>query len=176
VRLVLADQVVNLVDDHVDAAIRIGALEDTSMIATRLGAVRRVACASPAYLEHRGTPATPTELAAHDCIMFEGLYANTLWRFGADKHPIPVQVRPRLAVNSADAAIEAAIAGAGITRVLSYQARAAVEDGRLRLILREFEPEPLPVHLMYAGQALLPLKLRAFIDFSGPRLKQRLTQ
>jgi DNA-binding transcriptional LysR family regulator len=174
VRLVLADYVVNLVEDRVDAAIRIGNLPDSSMVATRLGAVGWVACASAQYLEARGTPAAPAALDGHDCIMFEGLYSTNLWRFGRGAQAVAVPIRPRFAVNTADAAIAAAIGAAGITRVLSYQVRDAVAAGALRLILRRFEPEPLPVHLVYAAPSQLPLKLRAFLDFAAPRLKAAL--
>jgi DNA-binding transcriptional LysR family regulator len=170
-RLILADHIVGLSDNHVDVAIRIGRLADSSMIATRLGAVRWVACASPHYLEARGTPQTPGCLDEHDCVMFEGVYSTNLWRFGRGDRAEQRPIRPRFAVNTADAAIAAAIASAGITRVLSYQVQAAVAEGRLRIILREYEPEPLPVHLLHARQPLLPLKLRAFLDFAAPRLK-----
>lgn len=178
VRLVLADHVVDLVDDHVDVAIRVGRLPDSNMIATRLGAVRWVTCASPAYLAARGTPQTPQALEAegHDCIMFEGLYSNDVWRFGRGKQTLDLPIRPRFAVNTADAAIAAAISSAGVTRVLSYQISAPVAADALRVILAPFEPEPLPVHIVYAGQALLPLKLRAFLDFAAPRLKAALSE
>jgi DNA-binding transcriptional LysR family regulator len=171
VRLVLADTIVNLTEDHIDAAIRVGQLPDSSMVATRLGEVGWVVCASPQYLNARGTPATPAALEDHDCIMFEGLYSNNLWRFGRGPQAVTVPIRPHFAVNTADAAIAAAIRAAGITRVLSYQVRTAVAAGALRLILRSFELEPLPVHLVYAAQSQLPLKLRAFLDFAAPRLK-----
>jgi DNA-binding transcriptional LysR family regulator len=171
VRLVLADYVVNLVEDHIDAAIRIGNLPDSSMVATRLGAVGWVSCASPNYLAARGIPEEPAALEGHDCIMFEGLYSNDLWSFGGGAQAVTVPIRRHFAVNTADAAIAAAISAAGITRVLSYQVRDAVAAGSLRLILRSFEPEPLPVHLVYAAQSQLPLKLRAFLDFAAPRLK-----
>jgi DNA-binding transcriptional LysR family regulator len=174
VRLVLADYVVNLVEDHIDAAIRVGNLPDSSMVVTRLGAVGWVACASPKYLAVRGTPETPAALESHDCIMFEGLYSNNLWRFGRGAQAVTVPIRPHFAVNTADAAIAAAISAAGITRVLSYQVRNAVANGSLRLILQSFEPESLPVHLAYAAQPQLPLKLRAFLDFAAPRLKASL--
>jgi DNA-binding transcriptional LysR family regulator len=174
-RLVLADHVVNLVDDQVDIAIRIGRLPDSAMVATRLGAVGWVTCAGPGYLARRGTPDTLDALADHDCIMFEGLYSNTVWSFGRGKETFAVPIRPRFAVNTADAAIAAALAGTGITRVLSYQVAEAVASGKLELILRAFEPEPLPVHLVYPAQSLLPLKLRAFLDFAAPRLKASLS-
>jgi DNA-binding transcriptional LysR family regulator len=171
VRLILADNIANLVEDHIDVAIRVGALPDSSLVATRLGAVGWVACASPDYLAARGTPETPAALAGHDCIMFEGLYSNNLWRFGRGSRAVSLPVRPRFAVNTADAAIAASINGAGITRVLSYQVRDAVAAGALRLILRPFEPAPLPVHLVHAAPSQLALKLRAFLDFAAPRLK-----
>jgi DNA-binding transcriptional LysR family regulator len=173
-RLVLADHVVNLVDDQVDVAVRVGQLPDSAMVATRLGSVGWVTCASPGYLAERGAPDALDTLPEHDCIMFEGLYSNTVWTFGRGKETISVPIRPRFAVNTADAAIAAALAGTGITRVLSYQVADAVAAGKLQLILRAFEPEPLPVHLVYPTQSLLPLKLRAFLDFAAPRLKASL--
>jgi DNA-binding transcriptional LysR family regulator len=173
-RLILADHIVSLIDDHVDVAIRVGRLADSSMVATRLGAVSWIVCASPHYLEAHGTPQTPASLDQHDCVMFEGLYSSNFWSFGRGAQAEQRPIRARFAVNTADAAIAAAIASAGITRVLSYQVRAAVSDGTLRVILRDFEPEPLPVHLVHVGQLLLPLKLRAFLDFAAPRLKASL--
>ena len=170
-RLVLADHVVNLVDDHIDVAVRVGSLPDSSMVAIRLGEVGWVTCASPAYLERYGIPDRPEALAKHSCIMFEGLYSNSLWNFGRGKQAAVQPITPRFSVNTADAAISAAVAGTGITRVLSYQVRARVAAGELALILREFEPAPLPVHLVYAGQGLVPLKLRAFLDYAAPRLR-----
>ena len=141
------------------------------MIAMRIGQVGWVTCASPQYLEARGTPETPAELERHDCLMFEGIYSNNLWSFGRGNKAAVLPVRPRFAVNTADAAIAAALASAGITHVLSYQVAEAVACGALRLILRPYEPELLPVHIVYAAQTLMPLKLRAFLDFAGPRLK-----
>jgi DNA-binding transcriptional LysR family regulator len=174
-RLVLADHVVNLVDEHIDAAVRIGPLPDSRMVAARIGAVGWVTCASPRYLEARGTPDTPAALDRHDCIMFEGLYSNNLWHFGTGMNTQAVAIRPRFSVNTADAAIAAAVASAGITRVLSYQVRAAVAAGALCPVLRPYEPDPLPVHVAYPGPSLLPLKLRAFLDFAVPRLKMSLS-
>jgi len=171
VQLALADQVINLADDHVDVALRIGELPDSSIKAIRLGAVSWVTCASPAYLQARGTPAAPEDLAHHQCISFAGRTAAQSWSFGPDKQARVAAIRPRLIVNTADGAINAAVAGAGITRVRSYQIAPHLADGRLQLILRGFEPPPMPVHLVYAAQTLLPLKLRAFLDFAAPRLK-----
>jgi DNA-binding transcriptional LysR family regulator len=175
-RLVLADHNVDLFEENVDCAIRVGLLPDSSMVATRLGAVGWVTCASPEYLAAKGTPETPEALEHHDCVMFEGLFSNHFWIYGRGKKAISRVIRPRFAVNTADAAIAAALASSGITYVLSYQVAAAIAAGSLRLILRDFEPEPLPVHLVYAGQSLLPIKLRAFLDFAVPRLKASIAE
>ena len=174
-RLVLADHVVNLVDDHVDVALRIGTLPDSMMVASRLGAVHWVTCASPDYLARRGVADTPAALTGHDCVMFEGLYSTNIWTFAEAGRAVAVPIKPRFAINTADAAIAAAISGAGVSRLLSYQVADAIAAGKLQLILRDFEPPPLPVHFVYAGQSLLPQKLRAFLDFTGPRLKAALT-
>ncbi|MER9056225.1 LysR family transcriptional regulator [Mesorhizobium sp. M0213] len=175
VRLTLADRITQLVEEHVDLAIRIGELADSSLIATRLGSIRRVVCASPAYLAEHGTPKTPQDLAGHSAITFEGLTAAS-WSFATGKTEFSVPVRSRLRVNTAEAAIDAAIAGVGVTRLLSYQIAPAVRSGTLRPVLQEFEPDPWPVSLVHAGQGLLPVKLRAFLDFAAPRLKERLAQ
>jgi DNA-binding transcriptional LysR family regulator len=174
VRLILADYVIDMVENHVDLAVRIGPLPDSSLVATRLGAVRWITCASPAYLAERGTPQGLDELSDHDCIAFERLYTTDVWTFLRDGQIIAVPFRPRFAVNTANGAIDAALAGAGIARVLSYQAAESIADGRLVVVLRDFQPEPLPVHLIHTGQAILPLKLRAFADFATARLKARL--
>jgi DNA-binding transcriptional LysR family regulator len=176
VRLVLADQVMNLVEHHVDVALRIGRLPDSSLTATRAGTVRWVACGSPAYFAARGAPAAPGELQDHDCIAFDGLYAPAAWTFAGPGGEVALPMRPRFGVNTAEAAIDAAKAGAGVTRVLSYQAAEAVRTGELQLVLRDFEPEPLPVSLVYGGGPLLPQKLRAFLDFAVPPLKASLAQ
>ncbi len=175
IRLALADRMVNLMEEHIDAAVRIGALPDSSLVAMRLGAIRRVVCASPAYLAAHGTPATPADLAAHACVAFEGLAAAS-WRFRAGKTEVAVPIRARLSVTTAEAAIDAAVAGVGMTRVLSYQVAQALRTGALTIVLAGFEPEPWPVHLVHAGDRLLPLKLRAFLDFAAPRLKAVLAE
>ncbi|RVA21558.1 LysR family transcriptional regulator, partial [Mesorhizobium sp. M7D.F.Ca.US.004.03.1.1] len=137
---------------------------------------RRVVCANPAYLAEHGTPTTLEDLGTHSCITFERLASATTWSFTRGKAEIPIQVRSRLQVNTAEAAIDAAIAGVGLTRVLSYQIEAAQRSGTLRVLLQEFEPKPWPVSLVHAGHGLLPVKLRAFLDFAAPRLKERLAR
>jgi DNA-binding transcriptional LysR family regulator len=176
VRLALADRVVNLMEDHVDVALRIGALPDSSLMATRIGVIRRVVCASPAYFAARGVPKTLADLAAHDCIGFDVLTTAEAWTFKQERSEISVPISARLTVTTAEAVVDAAISGVGIARVLSYQAAQALRDGRLALALVDFEPEPWPVHLVYTGGRMLPLKLRAFLDFAAPRLKARLAE
>jgi DNA-binding transcriptional LysR family regulator len=175
VRLTLADHVVNLQEDHVDLAVRIGELPDSSLVAMRVGSIGRVVCGSPAYFAERGTPKRPNELSKHDCITFNGLTSPEAWIFPSGKGNISVAVHSRLIVNTAEAAIDAAITGLGITRVLSYQVADALRTGALLLALREFEPPPVPVSLVHAGQGRLALKLRAILDFAAPRLKARLS-
>ena len=175
-RLVLSDRSLNLLEDHVDLAVRIGELPDSSLVATRVGTVRNVVCASPAYLAEHGTPRNPTELVKHDCLTFSGLMSPDSWTFTINGAAVSVPVHSRLIVNTAEAAIDAAIAGAGLTRVLSYQIEEAINAGALAIALRKFEPASIPINLMYAGQRLLPLKLRAFLDFAVPRLRTRLTR
>ncbi|AID32718.2 LysR family transcriptional regulator [Mesorhizobium loti] len=176
IRLTLADRITQLVEDHFDLALRIGQLPDSSLVAIGVGSIRRVVCASPAYLAEHGTPTIPEGLGTHDCITFEGLSSAAPWSFAKGKTDVTVQVRSRLQVNTAEAAVDAAIAGVGLTKVLSYQVDAAVRSGMLRIVLQEFEPEPWPVSLVHAGHGLLPVKLRAFLDFAAPRLKERLAR
>ena len=174
VRLVQADRVIDLQENHVDLAVRIAELPDSSLIALRVGSIRRVVCASPDYFAARGTPRRPADLAAHDCVTFEGPIAPDIWAFASGETAATIPIRPRLIVNTAGAAVDAAVAGLGVTRVLSYQAAEALSAGTLALALQDFEPPPSPVSLVYAGQGLLPQKLRAFLDFAAPRLKARL--
>jgi DNA-binding transcriptional LysR family regulator len=174
VRLALGDRNSNLQEEHVDLALRIGALPDSGLITTQLGSVRRVACASPEYLTRKGLPERVHDLATHDCVSFDVFAAGDLWRFGFDGSETAVQIHPRLTVSTAEAAIDAAVAGLGVTCVLSYQVESALRAGALSLILESFEPAPLPVSFLYASQGRLPLKLRALLDFATPRLRVRL--
>lgn len=173
VRLVLADRELDLIDQGIDVALRVGALPDSSLVATRLGTTCRVVCGSPAYFAERGVPRTPDDLAAHACISFDALERSPAWKFAAPARRAerPVDVHPRLVVNMAEAAVDAAIAGVGLAHVLSYQAWPAYQAGQLKLVLREFDPDPVPVSLVHAGQGQLPAKTRRFIDFAVPRLR-----
>src|SRR6185436_16367291 len=170
-RLVLTDRPRHLVDDHIDLAVRVGELPDSSLVATRVGQTRSVVCASPAYLAKRGVPKSPAALAAHDCVTFAALGGADAWTFRDNDS---VQVRSRLVVSTAEAAIDGALAGIGLTRVLSYQVADAVKAGTLAIVLRKFEPAPLPVNLLYVQARRLTGKLRAFLDFAAPRLRARL--
>ena len=174
VRLALSDQVIDLVEAHVDIAVRIGALPDSTLVVRRVGEIRWVVCASPAYLARRGTPAGPQALAAHDCIAFEGLQRYRDWMFAGPDGPRPVTIQPRFSVNTADAVIAGAIAGLGLARVMSYQAADAVRDGLLVPVLDEWTGAPIPVQLVHASQQMQPLKQRAFLDFVAPRLQRGL--
>jgi DNA-binding transcriptional LysR family regulator len=176
VQMMLVDRVVDLLDEHIDLALRIGELPDSSLIAVRIGSIGRVVCASPAYLAAHGVPTHPRELAEHHAITFAGLSSPKEWSFRIAGATTRFPVRSRLTVTTAEAALDAAIAGAGLTRVLNYQAAAAVRDGRLVLVLQDFEPEPNPISLVYPSGRLVPLKLRAFLDFAVPRLKARLQE
>ena len=173
VRLVLSDRNLQLVDEHIDVALRIGALADSSMVATQVGTVSRVVCGSPDYFLRHGMPQTPAELADHACVNCEAESPAAVWSFRAAGRRllVPITVRPRLSVTTAEAAMDAAMAGVGLTHVLSYQAAQAVEQGRLQLALRAHEPEPLPVNLLHTGQKPLPLKTRSFIEFAAERLR-----
>ena len=175
VELMLTDRVTHLLDDQIDVALRIGDLPDSSLIATHLGAVRRVTCASAAYLGSRASPTAPQDLAAHEVISFGSVATQSTWRYWSEGHEVAVSFRSRLSVSTIEAAIDAGLAGAGILRAMSYQVTDFVQDGRLQLLLERFEPTPRPVHLIYNNQNRLPLKLRAFIDFVVPRLRDRVT-
>jgi len=175
IHMLLSDRVAALQEEHLDLAVRIGNLPDSSLVATRVGSIRRIVCASPAYFAARGTPRRPADLAAHDCITNEGLAAPGAWTFMTGKKETPVATHSRLVVTTAEAAIDAAIAGLGVARVLSYQVADAIRSGKLVAALMDFEPPPWPVHLLFSGQRLLPQKLRAFIDFATPRLRTALS-
>lgn len=177
VRLALSDRNAQLLDDHIDLAVRIGDLPDSNLVATRVGFVRRVVCGSPAFFASHGTPKTPKDLSALAAITFDVLGSSEIWNFAVpnSKAEQRVPIRSRLSVNTAEAAIDAAIADLGMTRVLSYQTARAVEEDKLRIVLREFEPKPIPVNLIQVGQGHLPRKVRSFLDFAVPRLRERLS-
>jgi DNA-binding transcriptional LysR family regulator len=174
VELRLSDKFADLIENSVDVAVRVGHLPDSSMKALKVGSIRHVICASPGYLARHGAPETPSDLGAHHCVTFTGLEGAREWTFRAGRNSDRLTVRSRLAVDTAEAAADAATADVGVTRLLCYQVSKAVLDGRLKLVLRDFEPPPLPVNLVSVDVKLAPQKLKAFMDFVAPRLKARL--
>jgi DNA-binding transcriptional LysR family regulator len=173
-RLRLTDDVVNMVEDNIDIAIRLGALPDSGMIATRIGSIRIVVCGSPSYLKAHGRPKQPSELRDHHCITIDDHAVPPVWRFERGNRPRGAPIRSRLCVNTSEAAVLAAIDGAGLARVMSYKMDAEMRAGRLAIVLEEFEPKPVPVHILYAPHKPMPLKLRTFLNWMTPRLKDRL--
>ncbi len=165
------DRVVDLIGEGVDVAVRIGELPDSSLTAVRVGAVRRMTVAAPAYLARHGTPADPAALAGHRVVFFSGTGAAPTWHFSAGRIRRSVRLAPALTVNTNDSAIDAAIAGFGIARVLSYQVADALASGALSEILGEYEDRSIPIHLVHAGGRHPPAKVRAFLDLAAARLR-----
>lgn len=157
----LSDNLVNLVEDAVDAAVRIGHLADSSLVARQVGEMRRITVATSGYLKRHGEPRTPEALTEHQTILFG---PATAWRFAKDSRDIEVTPSPRFTSNSADAALQYAEAGGGITRVLAYQAAEGLKRGRLKILLAKYEQPALPIHIVYPTSRLLSAKVRAFID------------
>jgi DNA-binding transcriptional LysR family regulator len=176
IHLTLSDHALDLVDKHIDLAVRMGTLSDGTLVATKVGEIRRIVCGSPAYFAAHGTPKTLDDLAKHMCITYTALAAGMTWIFNPRDGSPSRGVRPtcRLKINTAEAAIDAAIAGVGITNVFSDQVVKPVSERKLSLILQDFEPEPTPVHIVHPRQALVPLKMRLFVDFAVSLLRRSL--
>jgi DNA-binding transcriptional LysR family regulator len=177
VRMTLTDRNLSLVDDQIDMAVRIGELPDNRQIATRVGAVRRVVCGSPAYFATHGVPQTPEDLVRHQCVTFSRIHSGVSWLFasrGGTRRVVPATCQ--LYVNSGEAAVAAAVAGLGVTNVISYQAARAVKEGKLELILTDYEPAPIPVHLLHSTKGRLPYKMRRFLEFAAPRIRRSVTE
>jgi DNA-binding transcriptional LysR family regulator len=164
--LVLVDRLVNLVEEGVDVAVRIGTLEDSNLRVRHVGVTRRVVIASPAYLKRNGRPRTPDALRAHSTIVLTGIGAQREWRFGRQRVPLA----PVFTTNSADAAIEHALSDGGLAMVLGYQVADLVARGQLEVVLKQFEPPPSPIQLVYAETRIPSATVRAFIDFAVSRL------
>jgi DNA-binding transcriptional LysR family regulator len=180
VNLQLTDRVVSMLDEHIDCAIRISELPDSAMIARKLGEIRMMVCASSRYLKTHGVPRAPQELIGHQCITWTALGPHKAWHFQLQPkagHPdrlVPINVR--LATSTAESAIDAAIDGLGLVLATSYQLAPALHARRLKPVLRSFEIAPVPVSLVYPSKRLIPLKLRAFVDFAAQRLGTRLAE
>jgi DNA-binding transcriptional LysR family regulator len=176
VRLLLSDRNLDLIQDQIDMAVRIGALPDSSMVATRVGSMPMVVSASPAFLAEHGTPHAPEALADLPCIGFDALVARASWSFrrAAGEGMVEIPIKPRLSVTTASAAVWAAIQGIGVTRLFLYQCADALRQGELRAILARYQPDPAPVSLLHAARGTLPLKMRVFLDFAASRLRSQL--
>ncbi|QDW41124.1 LysR family transcriptional regulator [Bradyrhizobium sp. KBS0727] len=160
----LEDRMVSLVEDGVDLAVRIGQLADSSLVARHVGEMRRIVVASSGYLKARGEPKTPGAIAAHDTIQFGATAGMADWRFVEDGNEVRVAIAPRFSTNSADAAIQHAEQGGGLTRVLAYQAAGSLKRGHVRIVLAKFELPAMPVQIVYPTSRLLSAKVRTFID------------
>lgn len=172
----LADRMVNLIDEGIDVAIRIGHLADSSLVARNVGDMRQVVVASPAYLEDRGTPLKPSDLAQHAIIRFTGRSSLRDWSFKENGRDIRVSHVSRYTTNSADAAVLHAEQNGGLALVLAYQAAQAIEAGRLKIVLADYEPPPMPINLIYPTSRLLSAKVRAFIDLVVERADWRFSK
>ena len=160
----VTDRVVNLVEDGVDVAVRIGHLSDSRLVARHVGEMRRIVVASPDYLKAHGEPDTPEAVASHQTIQFGAMAVPPDWLFVRDGHEIRIAATPRLTTNSSDAAVNFAAQDGGLTRLLAYQAADAIKAGRLKIILAKFEQPALPIHVVYPTSRLLSAKVRTFID------------
>jgi DNA-binding transcriptional LysR family regulator len=165
------DRVVNLVEEGLDVGIRIGQLPDSSLRAIRVGNVRRVVCASPAYLSKHGGPESPGDLARHPIIAATSMSPGSEWVFARGKEKISVRLRPRMLVNTNDGALEAARHGVGLTRLLSYQVANELAAGTLKAVLTEFDDALLPVHVIHREGRQGPAKVRSFVDLAVERLR-----
>jgi DNA-binding transcriptional LysR family regulator len=162
----LADRVVNLVEEGVDLAVRIGVLDDSSLVARKVGETRRVVVGSPSYLATRKKPRSPNDLGSHAILHFRALSPSPEWRFLRGGREERISLTPSFSTNSADAAIAHAERGGGLTMVLGYQVLDAVRDGRLEVVLQRFEPPPLPIQLVYPGTRLVSANVRALVDLT----------
>lgn len=166
------DRVVNLLDEGVDVAVRIGDLPDSGMQAIRVGQVRRVICASPDYLARMGVPTVPEDLHAHTIISARSVTPNAEWKLMDRGEVRSIRLQARMTTSTNDSAMHAAVAGFGLTRLLSYQVAEHVRSGRLRIILTDFEPAALPVHVVHREGRQAPQRVRAFLDLAMGRLRQ----
>lgn len=171
VELLLLDRIVDLVEEGIDAGIRISRLPESSLVAVRVGETRRVLCAAPTYLKSTGTPETPADLAHHRCILFTGLTTSNEWPFG--EPPTRVPIRPVLRTNQFDVALDAVLEGLGVGQFLSYQVEALMAKQKLSRILAKFEPLPVPIQIVYPHARLLSPNVRAFVDIAAARLRAR---
>ncbi len=172
--ILLLDRAVDLVEEGIDAGVRIGRLPDSSLVAIPVGHARRVLCASPGYLRRAGTPKAPADLVRHRCVSSSGPARGHEWALGRGAEAVQVKVAPVFSSNQISAAIDAAVAGAGIGQFLDYQVQALLEGGKLRRVLSAYEPEKLPINVIYPHSRTPSPNVRAFVEWAVPRLRARL--
>ncbi len=170
-RTLFVDRVVNLMEEGLDIAIRIGKLPDSSLIAVRVGTVRWVMFAAPAYLQKHGIPQHPRDLASHRLIQSVAVERSPEWPYWENHKPQSVRIEPRLRMNTNDAVSELVAGGWGISRLLSYQIAPRLADGRVQTVLSEYEPPPLPIHVVHQEGRMVSTKVRAFVDYMVERLR-----
>lgn len=168
-RTLFIDRQVNIVEEGLDLAVRIGHLADSGLTAVRVGTVRHVICAAPGYLQTRGIPHNPVDLKHHRIVASNSSWASPEWRFAGGQR---ISIDPVLMCNTNQAVIEAARSGWGLTRVLHYQVGPALREGELQIVLEAFEEPPLPIHLVYPEGRQAPAKVRAFVDMAVERLRR----
>jgi DNA-binding transcriptional LysR family regulator len=176
IELLLLDRVVNLLEEGIDLAVRIGVLADSSMIATNVGSMRRVLVASPELLAQIGPPERPEDLSNQAVVLFRGLSNHETWQFRRDTKALPIEVRGVYGCNQATPAVDACVAGIGFGMFLAYQVHQQLRSGELRVLLEEFEVEPAPVSLVYSDARLMSPSLRVLIDFARDRLRANLIE
>ena len=173
-QLMLTDRNVNLVEEGIDVAVRIGQLDDSSLVARRLGEVARVVCASPSYLRRHGVPRTPDDLRDRECLRFTGLTPGREWTFVHESRELRVPIASRFACNVVEPAIDVARNGGGVLMALSYQVAGDIAAGRLVRLLRPFEPPPLPLNALFLSPRLMAARVRVFLDLLAQRMPPRL--
>ncbi|AIR64193.1 LysR family transcriptional regulator [Cedecea neteri] len=167
-RSLFVDRQVNIIEEGIDVAVRIGHLPDSGLTATKVGTVRRVVCASPGYLEKYGTPLTPADLKNHRIASSDSAWASPEWRFAGEQR---VMINATLQCNNNESSIATAKTGWGLTRVLDYQIAPALRDGTLQIVLSDYELEPLPIHVVHTEGRHVSAKVRTFVDLIVARLR-----
>ncbi len=166
------DRVLNLDEEHVDVAVRIAHLKDSSLVAIPVGEVRRVICATPQYLRSNGIPKVPDDIRKHRCVRHTGLAPRSEWHFRVGRRDVSIPIVSRVSCNEIESSLSACINGLGFGMFLSYQVAPFRKNGRLKYVLEQFELEPIPVHVVYARSTLLSNRMHAFVDECVEKLRQ----
>jgi DNA-binding transcriptional LysR family regulator len=163
--LVMSDSFTDLVEQGIDVAIRVGEVTDPGLIAKRIGMVQRMTVASPAYLKRHPAPKVPADLVDHECVVYTGLATGNRWVFAGSEGPLTVDVKGRYRADNSEAVREGVLGGLGIAVIPAFAFSGEIERGAVKVLLREFEPRPLPMHAVYPSRRFVPLKIRAIIDY-----------